>query len=164
MGDRTLGLSDAPDHRVQFYDTEAGDGTGTWDGDRLSQVFSNLIANAGQHGEPEHPVQVSIDGTEADHVRIAIHNWGAIPATLLPGLFEPLAGQARRRDSSGGLGLGLHIARELAKAHGGSIAVTSDETRGTTFTVTLPREAPTGAGRMETDSDVDTRFAPRRSR
>jgi signal transduction histidine kinase len=116
-----------------------GDTCGRWDPDRLSQVFSNLVANAVRHGRSEHGVFVTVDGRGERAVRVTVHNLGAIPPERLPKLFEPLAGGARGADSSQGLGLGLFITRELVCAHGGSIEVCSDETAGTTFTVTLPR-------------------------
>jgi signal transduction histidine kinase len=116
-----------------------GDTSGRWDPDRLSQVFSNLVANAVRHGRPEHGVGVTLDGRGARAVRVTVHNMGAIPAERLPKLFEPLAGGGRGADNSQGLGLGLFITRELVCAHGGSIEVCSDDDAGTTFTVTLPR-------------------------
>jgi signal transduction histidine kinase len=117
-----------------------GDTFGRWDPDRLSQVFSNLVANAVRHGEPEHGVEVAVDGRAEKNVRVTVHNRGTIPARRLPKLFEPLAGASRRPEKSQGLGLGLFITRELVRVHGGSIDVRSDEPEGTTFTVTLPRE------------------------
>ncbi|HVY38998.1 MAG TPA: GAF domain-containing sensor histidine kinase [Polyangia bacterium] len=116
-----------------------GDTSGRWDPDRLSQVFSNLVANAVRHGRPEHGVGVTLDGRGERAVRVTVHNMGAIPADRLPKLFEPLAGGGRAPDNSQGLGLGLFITRELVCAHGGSIEVCSDDEAGTTFTVTLPR-------------------------
>jgi signal transduction histidine kinase len=120
----------------------SGDTLGRWDPDRLSQVFSNLVANAVRHGEPEHGVDVTVDGEAEGNVRVTVHNMGAIPARRLPKLFEPLAGASRRPEKSQGLGLGLFITRQLVRVHGGSIEVRSDEPTGTTFTVTLPREPP----------------------
>ncbi len=117
----------------------AGDTSGRWDPDRLSQVFSNLVANAVRHGRSEHGVGVTVDGRGERAVRVTVHNMGAIPADRLPKLFEPMAGGGRAPDNSQGLGLGLFITRELVCAHGGSIEVRSDEAAGTTFTVTLPR-------------------------
>ncbi len=116
-----------------------GDTSGRWDPDRLSQVFSNLVANAVRHGRPEHGVGVTVDGRGERAIRVTVHNMGAIPAERLPRLFEPLAGGGRASDNGQGLGLGLFITRELVCAHGGSIEVCSDEEAGTTFTVTLPR-------------------------
>jgi signal transduction histidine kinase len=116
-----------------------GDVTGSWDADRLLQVFSNLLANALQHGTLEHGVSIRVDGTERECVQISVHNMGAIPASLLPRVFEPLTGGERRRDRSRGLGLGLYISREIVNAHRGTIAVQSSDVAGTTFVVTLPR-------------------------
>jgi PAS domain S-box-containing protein len=118
-----------------------GDTKGTWDGDRLSQVFSNLAGNALEHGEAQSPVRVHIDGTAADAVRVRVHNQGAVPPEMLPGMFDPVTGGPPRRARSQGLGLGLFITQEIARAHGGSIGVESSETDGTTFTVFLPRES-----------------------
>jgi PAS domain S-box-containing protein len=119
----------------------SGDTEGVWDGDRLSQVFSNLVANAGQHGIVEHGVNVRINGNASDLVVIEIHNMGAIPTALLPKLFEPMAGGQRRREKSRGLGLGLYVSQEILKAHGGCIEVQSAHSDGTTFAVFLPRVA-----------------------
>ncbi len=120
-----------------------GETSAVWDVDRLSQVLSNLIANAVQHGQIEHGVCVNLDGTQADRIQIEVHNHGAVPAALLPKLFEPLAGGGRRSDKSEGLGLGLYISREIVRAHGGQISVQSSEEAGTTFVVSLPRVAQT---------------------
>jgi len=117
-----------------------GDTFGTWDPDRLSQVFSNLVANAVRHGETAHGVDVAVDGRAEGHVQVTVHNMGAIPVRRLPKLFEPLAGASRRPEKSQGLGLGLFITRQLVRVHGGSIEVRSEEPSGTTFTVILPRE------------------------
>jgi signal transduction histidine kinase len=125
----------------------AGDTFGRWDPDRLSQVFSNLVANAVRHGEPAHGVDVTVDGRAEASIRVTVHNMGTIPARRLPKLFEPLAGASRRPEKSQGLGLGLFITRELVRVHGGSIEVRSDDASGTTFTVTLPRELAEAAAR-----------------
>ncbi len=125
----------------------SGDTFGRWDPDRLSQVFSNLVANAVRHGEAAHGVDVTVDGQAEGNVQVTVHNMGSIPARRLPKLFEPLAGASRRPEKSQGLGLGLFITRQLVRVHGGSIEVRSDEPSGTTFTVTLPREPADSASR-----------------
>jgi signal transduction histidine kinase len=123
-----------------------GDTTGIWDADRILQVFSNLVGNAVQHGSAEHGVSVSFDGSAPDQVSVRIHNVGAIPAELLPRLFEPMAGGDRRRSNSRGLGLGLYISREIVRAHGGEIQVATSGTDGTSFSLRLPRLAPGSEG------------------
>jgi two-component system sensor histidine kinase/response regulator len=126
---------------------DEGDTTGAWDGDRLSQVFSNLLGNARHHGVPDKGCTVTVDGRAHDVVRVQVHNAGAVPHELLPRLFDPMTGTKRRSAGSRGLGLGLFISRQILHAHGGSIDVHSSEQHGTTFTVILPRGAATEESR-----------------
>lgn len=131
-------LCDAhPTHqfRLEGFDQDT---LGNWDADRVSQVFSNLVANAVQHGTPERGVAVSIDGSRGDAVYVHVENGGSVSAELLPRMFEPMAGGDRRGEKSQGLGLGLYISREIVRAHGGSIEVATSGA-GTTFSVRLPR-------------------------
>jgi len=119
-----------------------GDTVGPWDGDRLAQVFSNLVGNAVQHGALTGRVKVLVDGRDPKALRAAVHNAGAVPPERVTRLFEPLNGTAHRGEKTQGLGLGLYISQEIARAHGGAISVESSEAAGTTFQVTLPRAAP----------------------
>jgi signal transduction histidine kinase len=102
-------------------------------------VFSNLIANAVQHGIAEEGCSVRIDGTASDRVRIEVHNHGVIPPDLRPHVFDPMTSSERRHGNSPGLGLGLFISQQILRAHGGDIEVRSTEREGTSFTVVLPR-------------------------
>ncbi len=117
-----------------------GDTFGHWDAGRMLQVLSNLVANAGQHGSAEGGIQLKLDGRREDGVRFEVHNKGTIAPSLLPSLFDPFRGTRHRRDHARGLGLGLFVVKEIVRAHGGTVTVTSDE-NGTTFTVQLPRRA-----------------------
>jgi K+-sensing histidine kinase KdpD len=126
-----------PEWRIQL--DIAGTLDGAWDPDRLLQVISNLVGNAGQHGRPEEPIAVALDGTRREEVRLAVHNLGAIPPDLLPHIFDPFRGSRHGRFQSRGLGLGLFIVREIVRAHGGRIELASSEADGTTFTLHLPR-------------------------
>jgi PAS domain S-box-containing protein len=128
-----------PDCAVDVRQT--GDTRGTWDGDRLCQVISNLVANAFQHGVPAAGIRVLIDGSVPDAVRVQVHNMGSIPPALVSQIFDPLTGGQRRRDRSRGLGLGLFITKRIAEAHGGDVTVSSSEVDGTTFTLSIPRVA-----------------------
>jgi signal transduction histidine kinase len=116
-----------------------GDLDGRWDPDRLLQIISNLLSNAGQHGRPEGVVTVRLDGRDAAAVTFEVHNGGAIPPSVMPSLFDPFRGTRARRDSSRGLGLGLFIVKEITEAHGGTVQVSSSEADGTRFVVRLPR-------------------------
>lgn len=130
-----------PDLRLEFH--SEGDLRGYWDPDRLAQVLSNLIGNALQHGERSKPVRVGAR-VDAEEVIIDVHNEGSpIPGALLANIFEPMVRHARGSDDTErtSLGLGLHIVREVVLAHGGTVAVTSTASGGTTFSVRLPRRA-----------------------
>jgi signal transduction histidine kinase len=117
----------------------SGDVRGTWDPDRLLQVLSNLLANAGHHGGEGRDIVVRVDGSDAARVRLHVHNAGAIPEGVLHRLFDPFRATRVRSSSSSGLGLGLFIVRQIVRAHGGTIAVSSSPETGTTFTIELPR-------------------------
>jgi sigma-B regulation protein RsbU (phosphoserine phosphatase) len=103
---------------------------------RIGQLVSNLIGNALTHGAPDQSVRVGAK-TEGDAFKLWVANAGEpIPAAAMEKLFEPFF-RGNVRDSRQGLGLGLHIASQIAQAHGGRIDVTStpDETR---FVFTMP--------------------------
>jgi len=123
-----------------------GELDGRWDPDRLSQIVSNLVSNAGQHGRPEGLITVRLDGRAPDTVTLEVHNDGSIPTSIMPSLFDPFRGTQSPRDSSRGLGLGLFIVKEIAEAHGGSVQVASSPAEGTTFVVRLPRWAGRSSG------------------
>ncbi len=111
---------------------------GVWDPDRLAQVMTNLLSNAVHHGTKGHPISVEVDGTSPSTVRLRVMNVGTIPADALPELFDAFKrGRTGRR---AGLGLGLYIAREIVRAHGGDIMVSTSGGR-VVFEVVLPREA-----------------------
>lgn len=124
-----------------------GELAGQWDVSRIRQLLSNLVVNAIQHGTPDSPVTVSLQG-EQDTVLVQVHNQGPVIAAqarrmLFDPLARPMAPEAQRHPGSSGLGLGLYIVREIALAHGGQVQVDSPEQKGTTFIVRLPRTAPT---------------------
>jgi PAS domain S-box-containing protein len=123
-----------------------GDLRGEWDPARVQQVLSNLIGNAIKHGVD--PTLVA-GYEEEDDVVTTVYNPGpAIPAAAIPTLFEPFKmarGDDRESPGQEGLGLGLYIVSEIVHAHGGTIAVTSVEGSGTTFTVRWPRRAPSAS-------------------
>lgn len=106
------------------------------DRSRMGQMVSNLLGNALTHGSPEAPVKV-VAATDNGMFELWVANAGEpIPQAAMANLFEPFfRGQVRA--SLQGLGLGLHIASEIAKAHEGTLTVTStaEETR---FTFRMP--------------------------
>jgi phosphoserine phosphatase RsbU/P len=114
--------------------------SGTWDPDRLEQLFSNLIGNAIVHGDPEKPVTIDVRA-ESGAVQVEVHNFGPpIPEPLQAALFNPFRRGEResRTAKTEGLGLGLYISHEIVAGHGGAIELRSTLAAGTTFRVKLP--------------------------
>jgi PAS domain S-box-containing protein len=133
---------------------------GTWDGDRLEQVFSNLIGNAIAYGAPDEPVRVEANPS-GDVIAVLVHNQGpAIPTELQRRLFDPFRRGQRdsRSATTAGLGLGLYISHEIVHAHGGRLDFESTPEKGTTFRVMLPVAAP--LGELGAGSSQDTEGLP----
>ncbi|HEX4505592.1 MAG TPA: HAMP domain-containing sensor histidine kinase, partial [Alphaproteobacteria bacterium] len=108
----------------------------SFDGGRIGQLVSNLLGNALTHGDPKAPVRLGAIA-QAGELQVWVANAGPpIPAKAMERLFQPFF-RGEVRASQQGLGLGLHIASEIARAHGGSLVVHSDEAE-TRFTLTMP--------------------------
>ena len=101
---------------------------------RIGQLLSNLVANAVTHGAENEPVRLRggrIDGQG----ELSVSNGGeGIPPAAMAALFEPFVRASERPSKQG---LGLYIASEIAKAHGGTLVATSDPAT-TTFTFQMP--------------------------
>jgi len=113
----------------------SGDLSGSFDADRIAQLVGNLVENALSHGASQAPVVVEAHGGET--VRIAVANQGPpLSADDQQRVFFPFerGTQASRR----GLGLGLFIVDQIARAHGGSVEVRSEGSE-TRFIAVLPR-------------------------
>jgi PAS domain S-box-containing protein len=137
-----LGAS-ARDRKITFDCDTSGEGA--WDEHRVLQAISNLASNAVQHGAPGSPVHVRLTGDER-HVAVEVQNRGTIPGEVLPRLFEPFHPGRDYTKRGDGLGLGLFIAKAIARAHGGGLEFDSaDDT--TTFRLVLPRQAPSAVDR-----------------
>ena len=128
-----------PDHPVLFSCDSRLEGQ--FDPDAIASVLSKLVLNAMQHGAARPAIRVELRGLRNDVV-IDVWNAGApLDADLTAHLFEPFVrGRSGRSDHAEGLGLGLYLAREIVRAHGGCIEVRSGDRDGTTFRVTLPRQ------------------------
>lgn len=112
---------------------------GNWDADRLTQVVANLIGNAQHHGTADIPVEVRLDGSQADWIVLTVANGGVVPSEILPSIFDPFRSGRRQSTRSEGLGLGLFIVQEIVHVHGGEIEVRSGgNVERTMFTVKLP--------------------------
>lgn len=130
-----LQLVSAVEIRCEFQ----GDLVGSWDGGCLIEALSNLIGNAMEHAREGTAVLLQAAGTETEVV-VTVHNQGEpISAALLPVLFAPFrSGRQGPAAKRGHLGLGLYVAHEIARSHGGTLTTRSAE--GTTsFVMRLPR-------------------------
>ena len=111
------------------------------DRQRLGQLAANLVSNAIAHGAPDQPIEVEAHSTDEAFV-FSVTNGGApIPERARAQLFRPFfRGEARA--SQQGLGLGLFIVSEIAKAHGGTMEVQSDDSQ-TRFQFSMPQQFTT---------------------
>ena len=116
----------------------------TGDGDRLAQVFTNLVDNALKFTPARGQVtlRAALIGSE---VQVDVADSGAgIPAEALTHIFDRFyqADPSRSGGGKHGAGLGLAIVKEIVQAHGGTISVRSAPDEGSTFTVRLPLTPP----------------------
>lgn len=108
----------------------------TFDEERLRQVLNNLLSNAVKYGAPGDKVAIGVTLSPA-LVTISVRDHGrGIAAAEIPRIFDRFHQVAATRH---GHGLGLYIASMLAKLHGGTLTVRSEEGQGTTFSLSLPR-------------------------
>jgi PAS domain S-box-containing protein len=127
----------------------------TWDRTRIGQALSNLLSNAYKYGAGK-PVRIRLEGPE-DTVRLEVQDAGAgIPAADQERIFERFVrGQARPRDSFGGLGLGLWMCRQIVEEHGGRIWVQSAVGSGSRFIVELPRRPKMNSDQASTSAATE---------
>lgn len=106
------------------------------DDKRIAQLFSNLLGNAFTHGKADAPIKIDAICNNGEFILSVANAGKPIPETAMKMLFQPFS-RAEIKPEQQGLGLGLFIASEIAKAHNGEITVssTTDETR---FTFTMP--------------------------
>lgn len=112
------------------------------DSDKMRQILLNLLANALKFTPPNGTISVAVDATDAEAL-ISVSDTGiGVPTDQLDRIFEPFV-QAKRalHASDQGVGLGLAISRQLARAMNGDLAVKSVVGEGSTFTLRLPRSA-----------------------
>jgi len=110
------------------------------DKEKLSQVFDNLLSNAVKFNNTGGSVVVDLRMDSSNNVAVSVTDTGiGIPKDALDKIFT----RFYQYDSSstrkyGGTGIGLSIAQDIVRMHGGRISVTSEEGKGSTFTFTLP--------------------------
>jgi two-component system sensor histidine kinase BaeS len=109
---------------------------------RLEQVLTNLLSNAMRYTPPGGHIELSLTAN-SNTVQLSIHDSGpGIPEQAMPYIFERFyrADKSRAR-AEGGTGLGLTIARQLARLHGGDLTASNHPSGGAVFTLTLPLKA-----------------------
>jgi PAS domain S-box-containing protein len=103
---------------------------------RIEEVVLNLIDNAVKYAPADKPIDVTIT-EDADAVRVAVSDHGT---GIAPGDRERIFDAFQRASADGrGVGLGLHIAREIVNLHGGSLEVADGTTGGAMFLMILPK-------------------------
>ena len=112
----------------------------TIDGPRVEQIVGNLVVNALAAVDAGGTVTLTV-AAAADTVAVTIADDGpGVPAELLPVIFDRFRrGDAARSPDDGSRGLGLAIARALARAHGGDLVASNRSAGGAEFTLELPR-------------------------
>lgn len=129
-----------PERAIQF--NWSGNLQGSWDGARMSQMLSNLIANAVQHGDQTAPVIVEAHA-QSPEILIKVHNQGlAHELAGHSGIFNSRLSETHTKiiHEPAHLGIGLFVAVKIIEAHGGILSFTSTPEAGTTFEVRLPRD------------------------
>lgn len=119
--------------------TTSGEGLVSLDADRIQQVIGNLAANAVAYGDISQPINVTCR-VDLEGASLSVQNFGMpIPESAMSALFEPMTRGTPETGDVRSIGLGLFIVKEITTAHGGDISIESTVERGTTFTMTFPR-------------------------
>ena len=117
------------------------------DGDKLQQVVINLLVNAAKYTDSGGSITVDCGSADGNvHLRVTDTGVG-IPPDKLNSIFDPFVQLDRSLNQPReGVGLGLTISRDLARAMGGDLTVESEPGIGSTFTLELPAAHSVGAG------------------
>ncbi|MEO8551067.1 MAG: response regulator [Kofleriaceae bacterium] len=112
----------------------------TLDSLRFVQVIANLLNNAARYTPPGGKLRIGCGTSGEDHAFVEVEDNGiGIPTDLLPTIFGMFVQERVRSDGSGGLGLGLALAKQLVELHGGTITAASEgRGLGSTFRIELP--------------------------
>ncbi|HEY9004317.1 MAG TPA: GAF domain-containing sensor histidine kinase [Mucilaginibacter sp.] len=106
------------------------------DGKRIGQLFSNLLSNAITYGRQDTPVRVHAVSGDGKFILTVTNAGDDIPKSVMDNLFQPFS-RGKTKSSQKGLGLGLFIASEIAKAHSGKLFAESHDGE-TSFTLEMP--------------------------
>lgn len=130
---------------------------------RIEQIITNLLDNAAKFTPAGGRIAIEVE-RRGELAEVRVRDEGAgIPPQFLPHVFELFAQAPRPLDrSTGGLGIGLAVVREIAHLHGGRVRAESEGTdRGSCFAVTLPLVGREASPRMHRAETTDDQPAPR---
>ncbi len=116
----------------------------TWgDENRIRQVLSNLLDNAGRHAGRDAHIRLSVRRAEAGGLEVSVADDGVgVPEEIKARAFEPFV---KSTGSPGGTGLGLAIVHDILEAHGCTVSLESAQGKGTTISFVLPDAGPGAA-------------------
>jgi signal transduction histidine kinase len=144
--ERAIAAQQMPAERLRLrVDAGPGELVGRWDAPRLERVLENLLSNAAKYS-PE-GTEILVRVAREEHASqpwavLSVQDRGmGVPAADLPHIFERFYRAANTSGRIAGSGLGLAGVRDIVERHGGSVAATSQEGVGSTFTVRLPLTA-----------------------
>ncbi|MTK12023.1 MAG: HAMP domain-containing histidine kinase, partial [Clostridiaceae bacterium] len=123
------------------FDTNVEEKIMAFDHDKIERVILNLLSNAFKYTNPNGHIYVSLED-RGESVIITVKDDGqGIPQNMINVIFERF-GQANRSLSRQceGTGIGLYLVKSFIEIHGGKISVTSEEGKGSEFTIVLPAE------------------------
>lgn len=131
--------SDWPLGRIRLQ-TDALPQAYVCDPDLLRIVLRNLLANADRHSPADSAIELEVRGRPGGGLYLRVQDHGeGIPKDELPRLFQKYF-RGRASQGKPGAGLGLYLVQRIVTAHGGTIEVHSQPTRGTTFVIRLPAD------------------------
>ena len=108
------------------------------DSERIERLLLNLISNSRLHCEPGDGIRIQL-GRTADTLQVVVSDNGSgIPREKMDTLFSDYLRSTRMTETGRGAGIGLSVAEQIARAHGGSLVVTSEEGHGTKAVFSLP--------------------------
>ena len=125
-----------------IFETESQEVKGIFDGTAIRRVVENLVTNAVKYGSRNSPVKMTVE-SDADEVTIKIHNEGnPILEEEQKEIFEFLRRGSVESDSTlESWGMGLTLVKSVAAAHGGNVNLESTKENGTTFSITVRKNA-----------------------
>jgi heavy metal sensor kinase len=113
----------------------------TGDEDLIRRLIVNIVDNAVRYAPSNSVIRIALDRVERGYAISVSDDGPGIPADVQPRIFERFYRVDAARTREGGAGLGLALARWIARAHGGDVVLASSSSLGSTFIITLPARA-----------------------